>query len=463
MHIRQALTTCGALLTAILLWMPNSAAQSAKPTLTTLYSFQGPSAQPPDGWIREGVVIGSGGKLYGTTEYGGAYGACVPHCGEPGFGTVFELTPPSGPGGAWSETVLLNFSGGNDGFNPTAGVAIGKGGVLYGTTLYKEYRSSCGTVFALIPPTLPGGAWTQNVLHRFARTGGEGCGPYTGVVVGDNGVVYGTTVSGGSSDDGTVFALSPPASPGGSWSMRTLHNFTGAPGDGYAPNGLLIGRDGGLYGTTQGGGTGPCTDPFSGCGTVFSLAPPASPGGAWTEEVLYNFMGAFGDGALPLGSPVMGSGPGGRPALYGATTYGGNGPCAVLTNGCGTVFSLTGPASPGGAWTEAVLYNFNGPPGDGAYPASGLVIGNGPSTEAVLYGTTLHGSSNAGTVFSLTPPSSPGGAWTETVLYALPDSSAGPDGTLAIGSGPGGHPLLYGTTQGGGTPDGLGTVFSLQP
>jgi uncharacterized repeat protein (TIGR03803 family) len=261
MHIRQALTTCIALLTALPVWIPNSAAQSAKPTLTTLYSFKGPTSVPPDGWIPDGVAIGNGGKLYGTTQYGGAYGACVPHCGEPGFGTVFEVTPPSIPGGAWSETVLLNFTGGKDGFLPTGGVVVGKDGVLYGTTLYNEYRESCGTVFALTPPSLPGGAWTQNVLHRFARAGGDGCGPYTGVVVGDNGVVYGATVSGGSSDDGTVFALSPPASPGGSWNMRTLHNFTGAPGDGYGPNGLFIGPDGVLYGTTQRGGTGPASKP----------------------------------------------------------------------------------------------------------------------------------------------------------------------------------------------------------
>jgi len=293
----------------------------------------------------------------------------------------------------------------------------------------------------------------------------DGCGPYAGVVIGNDGVLYGTTLYGGTSGDGTVFALSPPPSPGGSWSKRTLYNFTGAPGDGYYPTGLLIGRDGVLYGTTQGGGTGSCTDPFSGCGTVFSLTPPASPEGAWTEAVLHNFA-AGGDGASPSGSLVMGSGPGGRPVLYGTTPSGGTGPCEVsLSYGCGTVFALAAPASPGGAWTEAILHTFMGTARDGAYPVAGLAIGSGPGGHPVLYGTNAGASSNGGVVFSLTPPATEGGAWTETVLYTLPGSSdsSGPDAVLAIGTGPGGYPMLYGTTSSGGTPMDLGTVFSFKP
>ena len=74
--------------------------------------------------------------------------------------------------------------------------------------------------------------------------------------------------------------------------------------------------------------------------------------------------------------------------------------------------SLTPPRSAGGSWTEAVLYNFPSP----AQPQAGLAVGE----DGVLYGTTLlGGSSNFGTVFSLTPPSSPAGEWTETVLYSF--------------------------------------------
>jgi uncharacterized repeat protein (TIGR03803 family) len=386
---------------------------------------------------------------------------------------VFELTPPStSPGGAWSEAVLLNFRGGKDGANPMAGVVVGKDGVLYGTASDSNYRATCGIAFSLTPPALPGGAWTENILHRFRGGNVDGCEPRAGVVIGESGALYGTTLFGGASGAGTVFTLIPPASPGGSWSEKTLHSFAGSPGDGYEPNGLSIGHDGVLYGTTEGGGTGSCTAVLPGCGTVFSLTPPAAPGGARTETVLYNFTGAPGDGAYPYGSLVIGREPGGRPVLYGTTPYGGSGPCVVsLSYGCGTVFSLTAPASPGGAWTEAVRYNFMGAPSDGLYPYAGLVIGNGPGGRPVLYGTTgggsttFGGSSNGGTVFSLTPPGFGNDAWTETVLDTLPGASDsdGPDGGLAIGSGPTGHLVLYGTTGSGGVPAGLGTVFSLQP
>jgi hypothetical protein len=86
MHIRQALTTFGAVPTALPFWISNSAAQSATPTLTTPYRFKGPTSVPPDGWIPDAAT--------------------------------------------WSETVLLDFSGGKNGFNPTAGVFVGKDGDL---------------------------------------------------------------------------------------------------------------------------------------------------------------------------------------------------------------------------------------------------------------------------------------------------------------------------------------------
>jgi hypothetical protein len=154
----RAWTTGGILFATFLVSASNGAAQNDSPTLTTLYSFRGQYSEPRDGsQPLGGLAVGSGGTLYGTTIFGGAYGICVPGCGQPGFGMVFALTPPAGPGGTWSETVLLYFRGGKEGSNPTAGVAIGKRGVLYGTTLYNGY-TGCGTVFALTPPELPGGA-----------------------------------------------------------------------------------------------------------------------------------------------------------------------------------------------------------------------------------------------------------------------------------------------------------------
>jgi hypothetical protein len=65
-------------------------------------------------------------------------------------GTVFSLTPPASPGGAWSETVLHNFTGGSDGSLPGAGVVIGHAGDLFGTTP-EGGTSGLGTVFTLTP------------------------------------------------------------------------------------------------------------------------------------------------------------------------------------------------------------------------------------------------------------------------------------------------------------------------
>jgi uncharacterized repeat protein (TIGR03803 family) len=86
------------------------------------------------------LAIGDGGEIYGTTRLGGAANQ----------GTVFSLTPPASPGGAWTETVLHDFKGGGDGAFPVAGLAIGKNGVLYGTT-EGGGTSNAGTVFAFKP------------------------------------------------------------------------------------------------------------------------------------------------------------------------------------------------------------------------------------------------------------------------------------------------------------------------
>jgi uncharacterized repeat protein (TIGR03803 family) len=90
---------------------------------------------------------------------------------------------------------------------------------------------------------------------------------------------------------------------------------------------LKIGNGGALYGTTDSGGTGSCV---YGCGTVYALTPPASPGATWTETVLHSFMGG-NQGTSPTASLSIGRHSG---FLYGTTARGG-------TSGAGTVFALT--------------------------------------------------------------------------------------------------------------------------
>jgi hypothetical protein len=358
--------------------------------------------------------------------------------------TSYSAAQDTGP----TLRTLYNFTGGSGGGNPFASVVVGPDGVLYGTT--DGGTTSNGTVFSLTPPASPGGAWTETVLHSFAGAPTDGANPFAPVVIGPGGVLYGTTNVGGTSNNGTVFALNPPATPGGAWTETVLHSFAGSPDDGANPQvGVVIGGAGVIYGTTAGGGISACI--FGGCGTVFSLKTPASPGSSWTETVLYHFNNS--EGSNPEGGLVIGNG-----VLYGTTYFGG-------TSSNGTVFSLTPPVSPGGAWTEAVLHDFTPLSGDGTIPAAGVVIGSG----GVLYGTTFSGGTfDFGTAFSLTPPTSPGGPWTETLLHNFGSSShdgTSPLSALVIGSGG----VLYGTTEDGGSTSsgcgftGCGTVFVLTP
>ncbi|MGA2594413.1 MAG: hypothetical protein ABSH32_31315, partial [Bryobacteraceae bacterium] len=81
--------------------------------------------------------------------------------------------------------------------------------------------------------------------------------------------------------------------------MRTLHDFSldGPNGRSFPLGGVAIGRGGVLYGTTSVGGT-------SDNGTVFSLTPPASSGGAWTLAVLCNFLEGFAATAPEAGVAI---------------------------------------------------------------------------------------------------------------------------------------------------------------
>jgi len=390
------------ILTALLICSGYGAAQIPPPSLTTIYNFTGVGS---NGVVPEGLVIGSGGVLYGTTAYGGEFN----------HGTVFSLTPPASPGSSWTETVLYSFQGDSgDGANPNTALVIGAGGVLYGATLYYGVNN-VGTVFSLTPPALPGGQWTESV-YCFPCCSYGGVGP-NGLTIGPTGTLFGTTYGGGASDAGTVFALVPPATPGGEWAHKVLYSFQ----DGGAYTGVAMGSGGVLYGTTGLGGA-------FGYGVVFALAPPMIPGGTWTETELYSFPA--GGGQAPQTGVVIGEGG----VLYGATSV--------------AAYSLTPPSSPGGPWIHNVVHEF--PAQGDEYPApSPLTLGE----TGVLYGTTRVGE----TAFALEPPAFPGAAWTEVLLYMF---IGGPDGYhpsgLVIGSGG----VLYGMTYSGGL-YGEGTIFAL--
>lgn len=332
--------------------------------------------------------------------------------------------------------IIHSFQGGTtDGSGPMAGIVVGSRGVLYGTT-NGGGSSNLGTVFALKPPAVSGATWTESVIHSFH--GEDGAVPAITLVLGSGGVLYGATAQGGgttacSGGCGTVFSLTPPPADSTSWTETVLYRFTGE-SDGSSPTGLTISPGGVLYGTTD-------NIASSGVGTVFSLAPPATAGGAWTETVLFAFSGQ--DGGDPTGGVVVA----GDGSLYGTTFGGGAGDTGV-------VFRLKPPATPGNEWTETVLYSFTG--SEGNFPSAGVVIGSG----GVLYGAAgVGGRFGDGTIYSLTPPSSAGAGWAIDVLLNFDGTNGNsPIANVTIGSGGG----LYGTTNAGGASN-LGTLFALVP
>jgi len=370
-----------------------------------------------------------------------------------GSGSLAGAQTPVRPRVANKKT-LYQFQGGSDGWYPLASMIADKNGNLYGTTNQGGTIGSCegggegcGTVFQLKLPAERGGPRTEFVIYTFL--GSDGAFPTSPLITDGQNNLYGTTSGGGlqtgcNGGCGTVFKLSPPATKGDAWTETVLHYFKGVPsgngrGDAASPNNLVFGSDGNLYGMATSGGACVTDDGIESCtGAAFELVRPANPSGAWTEKMLFIFNGSeYG----PQGAVFDSTG-----NLYG-TAFGG-------TNEDGLVFQLA--LTQQGTWTFTDLYDFRDAP-DGAIPAVGLSMD--PAGD--LYGATLLGGVSepgAGTVFELQPPTTQGGAWTESVLYSFKN---GNDGDFPV-SGPilDGAGNLYGTTEYGGT-SGIGTVYKL--
>lgn len=349
---------------------------------------------------------------------------------------------------AWAapkESLLYNFNGGsNDGAGPVGGLIADAAGNLYGTaaeggtyTDCSPFGQSCGVVFELTPS---GGSWTESILYTFTG-GADGGEPLAGLVMDNQGHLYGTTAIGGSFGNGTVFMLAFAA---GSWSESVLYSFRGGT-DGAFPQSAVTLHNGSIYGTTYAGGGNNCLGAPSGCGTIFQLQQGNN---GWTENVLYRFANGS-DGAFPYANLILD--PAGN--LYGATTQGGylSGNCAPY--GCGNVFQLKHES---GGWNLNSLYAFTYNT-DGSAPIGGLLAG----PHNTLYGTASGGGTGfSGTVFQLAYAK---GSWNFSVLYTF----SGPDGAAPEGALVGKGKYLFGTTHGGGAGSGCffggpcGAVFML--
>lgn len=350
---------------------------------------------------------------------------------------------------AAQEQVLYRFKGGSDGYYPSASLLQDQDGNLFGTTSEggnsrpcggQNYPQGCGTVFELTPPAQSGAPWSEIVLYRF-QGGSDGYSPNSPLIADQHANLYSTTAGGGFQNNGTVFELERPSSPGGAWKHRVLYAFKGVPhgngeGDASRPGAIVFDSAGNLYGTTDWGGF--CTN-YKGLvncnGAVFKLAPPESPDEPWAESILFRF-GSSGL-ANPHGGVILDA----VGNLYGTTYVGGD--------GFGGVFEL----SPSGdSWIESPLYSFDS--SDGGAPNDSLIF----DSAGNLYGTTLiGGSANSGAVFELSP--SPGG-WSETVLHNFASTNDGNSPLANVVFDKAGN--LYSTTWQGGDQR-QGTVFRLTP
>jgi len=229
----------------------------------TLFTFNSGSNGLEPMYEGSALVSDKAGNLYGTTADGGAFGA----------GEVFELSPPATLGGPWTETVLYSLGAyPTDSIVSTGGLVIDAAGNLYGTGLAGgTSANAAGTVFQISPPAGPGLPWTETILHNFTGGATDGSAPYAGLVMDKAGNLYGVTYTGGPGNCyfnypgcGTVFELSP--SGGGTWTEAILHTFNGTTDGEFPYAGLMITAGNHLLGANSSGGA-------HGYGTIFEVVP----------------------------------------------------------------------------------------------------------------------------------------------------------------------------------------------
>jgi uncharacterized repeat protein (TIGR03803 family) len=366
---------------------------------------------------------------------GNLYGTTVSG-GTDEVGTVFKVTP----GGTL--TTLHSFAGADvnpaDGAYPWSGLVLGTNGVFYGTTL-EGGANNHGTVFSMTK------AGVVTILHSFCSVGSDcsdGSGPEAPLVQAADGTFYGSTAGGGANTYGTVFSITAAGK------LTTLYSFCSVNGsaaclDGQDPEGALIqASDGTFYGTTSEGGA-------NGAGTVFSITS----GGTLTTLYSLCSVNGFIDGnpvaCLDGDSPQSALVQAGNGNFYGTTPGGGN------QSHTGTVFSITS----GGTLTTVYSFCTQDNCSDGANPYAGLI----QASDGNFYGTTNTGgndelcsfgsSTGCGTLFEIEA----NGTLTTLHSFDNTDGANYESGSALVQATNG---TFYGTAYAGGA-DNLGTLYSL--
>jgi uncharacterized repeat protein (TIGR03803 family) len=375
-----------------------------------------------------------------------------------------------------SVSLLYSFGSAAGTYNPVAKLVADANGNLYGTTLNGGLTSSpcnlfggfngvgCGGVFKL---TAQGsGTYTESLIYEFAGSP-DGAAPYGELSIDSSGALYGTTAEGGTGTclyGGTDYGCGTvfKLTPSGSaYTESVLYSFMGGADGAFSSSGVVADAHGNLYGTTQNGGDA------NSDGTVFKLTYKKKTH-SYSESVIHVFAGCLAssgcDGSDPWATPYLSS----SKTLYGTTLYGGSHTCAD-GNHCGTVWRLVKGK---GGYQETVIYNFQGGTADGEGPQGGVTA----DASGALYGTTTFGGGanwkqcndgsiirGCGVVFKLTKTHK---IFTETMLYAFQgglDAAVPQAGVVLDASGD-----LFGTSYVGGESvsggtGGCGTLFELTP
>jgi uncharacterized repeat protein (TIGR03803 family) len=306
--------------------------------------------------------------------------------------------------------VLYAFSGGADGYLPYGGVVLGSSGSLYGTT--SSGGLGQGVVFEVKKNTC--NQTQDTVLHEFGSIKNDGLTPYDTLLIDPTGKHYltGTTRSGGSVGNGTVFTLSIP---GGGETIIDVEQNWGL----QNPYAGLAETSSSFYGTAYNGGN-------YNAGGVFG------PNGL----VLHHFGKTPTDGQTPFGGVVVDS----KGHIYGTTRYGGGG-----SPGNGIVYKVNTNNT-----GYKPLHRFLGT--DGSQPYSKLLL---DTSTGKLYGTTVSGGKfGRGTVFEMSPTT--GEILRHYDFGTQSNDGSGPVGNLVMDA----NHNIFGTTQAGGANSG-GVIFKL--
>ena len=390
---------------------------------STIYSFG--ATEPIDGAVPKGSLTSVNGLLFGRTTTT-IVTARPPPMTIGSYGVIFHFDPNNV---ASTYSIDHVFAGGDldDGDNPRHDAMTPLNGLLYGTTLGGGTHNN-GIIFSIGQD----GTDYQVLLSLHNSIGDES---HSCFVVGQNGILYGMTASGGDNGEGVIFSFNPatptPTPTATPTAMpanfQTLFSFACASSTGKEPHGRLT-LDPNLtilYGMTRKGGD-------HDLGVVFKFDTSDN-----TYSELHDFAGGHDDGATSDHGYVVQSGD----HLYGMTTNGGH-------HDDGVLFRIKTDGS-----SFDLLHKFGETHHDGKNPYGSLLL-----VDNKLYGTTANGGDNdLGTVFVI---NTDGNNYQR--LYSFSGQTNNDDGSKPIDNVILVNGWLYGMATEGGA-KGQGTIFKVSP